>query len=259
LTDEPRDPRHGSRSKDGERRGFFRDALAGLVGSPSGLRETLSELVGDLDREAAPTFVPPQHQPAKRKFGPDKHVRRPPGALAERWFLEACTRCGACVAACPEGTLIAVDGDAPRARVETHPCTMCVDVPCAAACETGALVVGPVADIVAFGTARVLTRLCLNHGRSADPEGESQRVDQATFSESKTNQLGWSRAGRARPSQSEDEPCEQCTDWCPVPDTLKLGPDAIPRVNAATCTGCGLCAAHCAAYPRAIGVDFGER
>ncbi len=210
----------------GERRGFFRDALAGLVGNPSGIRETLRELVGDESVAQAPSFVPPPHAPPPRTFGPDKHVRRPPGALAERWFLEACTRCGACVAACPEGTLVSVDGAAPVARVETHPCVMCKDVPCAAACETGALVVGPVADIVAFGTARVLTRLCLNHGRSAD---------------------------------AEDEPCERCTDWCPVPDTLKLGPDAIPRVNAATCTGCGLCAAHCAAYPRAIGVGFGDR
>jgi len=200
----------------GERRGFFRDAIAGL--------RKLVEEAGEA--EPTPSFVPPAPGTAARVSVAPKKVRRPPGALPEVAFLEACTRCGACIAACPEGTLFTQDGAAPEARVETHPCVMCKDVPCAAACETGALVVADVAQMFRFGTAKVLTRLCLNHGRAVGGEA----------------------------NDDTDAPCERCTDWCPVPGTLKLGADAIPRVDAATCTGCGLCAAHCAAYPRAIGV-----
>jgi len=102
---------------------------------------------------------------------------------------------------------------------------MCADVPCAAACTTGALVHGP---IIAFGTARVGARLCLNFGRALD-EAE---VD-----------------GDVEPA------CERCVDWCPVPGAIALGQDALPAVDAARCTGCGACAAHCAAYPRAIAIQ----
>ncbi len=200
----------------GERRGFFRDAFASL----RKLVEESAEVAPE------PSFVPPEHGPMPPAAPPTRRVRRPPGALPDAAFLAACTRCGACVTACPEGTLISVEGGAPEARVETHPCVMCAGVPCAAACETGALVVGPREQVIAFGTARVLTRLCLNHGRPAD---------------------------------ADEAPCERCTDWCPLPGTLVLDDDVIPRVDAATCTGCGLCAAHCAAYPRAIGITDGGR
>ena len=70
---------------------------------------------------------------------------RPPGALPEREFLASCVHCGLCVEACPYKTLKLADwrdGPAlgtPFFNARSVPCEMCDDVPCAAACPTGAL------------------------------------------------------------------------------------------------------------------------
>ena len=188
-----------------QRRGFFRDALLRL--------QQLAH-----DEEPRPSFVPPPQVPPKRSPKPAPRVKRPPGAIEEAAFLSACTRCGACIAACPEGTLVAHEGAYPSADLFLHACVMCHDVPCASACMTGALTHG---GPIAFGTARVSAKLCLNQGRpNADDE--------------------------------DDGPCERCVDWCPVPLAITLGLDAMPVIDQARCSGCGLCAAHCAAYPQAI-------
>ncbi len=147
-----------------QRRGFFRDAFAGL-------RKLVEEVAPELEAaEPSPTFVPPAHTsaPAKVAVGGAKVVRRPPGAVPEAQFLELCTGCGACVTACPESTLSTNDRY-PEAHPEVHACVMCRDVPCAAACETGALLpIAPTA--IRFGTVRALPRLCLNYSPSGEDE-----------------------------------------------------------------------------------------
>lgn len=62
---------------------------------------------------------------------------RPPWALAESHFLDACTRCGDCVTACPEVILTRGDGGFPERITDAGECSFCRD--CVAACETGAL------------------------------------------------------------------------------------------------------------------------
>jgi ferredoxin-type protein NapF len=62
---------------------------------------------------------------------------RPPHALAEAAFLERCTRCGDCIAACPEGVLLRSDGGFPRFEPALGACTFCVA--CVDACEPRAL------------------------------------------------------------------------------------------------------------------------
>lgn len=70
---------------------------------------------------------------------------RPPGALQEEDFLGACVRCGLCVRDCPYDTLkLAKVGDSvalgtPYFTAREIPCEMCEDIPCVAACPTGAL------------------------------------------------------------------------------------------------------------------------
>jgi len=70
---------------------------------------------------------------------------RPPGALPERDFLGACLRCGLCVRDCPYGTLRLADALGPVAPGTPYfvarevPCEMCEDIPCVAACPSGAL------------------------------------------------------------------------------------------------------------------------
>lgn len=56
---------------------------------------------------------------------------RPPWAETEH-FTDLCTRCGACIAACVDGVLVAGDGGFPEAVFETSECSFCGD--CANAC-----------------------------------------------------------------------------------------------------------------------------
>jgi len=70
---------------------------------------------------------------------------RPPGVGLEEKFLSACIRCGLCVQTCPYPTLsLAKFGEdvpvgTPYFIARRAPCEMCDNVPCVAACPTGAL------------------------------------------------------------------------------------------------------------------------
>jgi len=66
-----------------------------------------------------------------------RHVPlRPPWALPEEAFLAACTRCGDCLRAGPQG-IIVEEGGYPRVEFGKGECTFCGD--CVAACRPGAL------------------------------------------------------------------------------------------------------------------------
>ncbi|PKQ10491.1 MAG: ferredoxin-type protein NapG [Alphaproteobacteria bacterium HGW-Alphaproteobacteria-1] len=160
---------------------------------------------------------------------------RPPGALPEADFLAACIRCGLCVRDCPYDTLtlaeLGVDGAAtgtPFFTARKIPCEMCDDIPCVAACPTGAL--DPALrdiDDARMGTAVL--------------------VDQ----ENCLNFLGLR--------------CDVCYRVCPVIDeaiTLELSHNArsghhaifAPTVHADKCTGCGKCEQSCVLPEAAIKV-----
>lgn len=78
---------------------------------------------------------------ARRSFlrgrAPGPTPMRPPWALAEAEFVDACTRCGDCVRACSERILAPGDGGYPQVRAGAGECTFCGD--CERACIARAL------------------------------------------------------------------------------------------------------------------------
>jgi ferredoxin-type protein NapG len=140
---------------------------------------------------------------------------RPPGAVSEPAFLEACTRCGDCAEACPHDAIrtaperLREAGETPIIDPFTAPCLMCEDLPCIASCETGALRSEAPA---ALGSAQVQPLDCLN-----------------------------------RMSTS----CSVCVERCPVPGAMAFSGD-VPAVNDSLCTGCGICQHVCPAPQNAI-------
>lgn len=66
-----------------------------------------------------------------------KPAPRPPWALLEADFIQRCTRCDACLTACPEGILVRGDGGFPEVKFEQRGCSECGA--CVAACQPHAL------------------------------------------------------------------------------------------------------------------------
>jgi ferredoxin-type protein NapG len=159
---------------------------------------------------------------------------RPPGALPEEEFLAACVRCGLCVRGCPYATLDlarfggAVTVGTPFFRARKIPCEMCPDIPCVAACPTGALD----KQLKNIDAARM---------------GLAVLIDQ----ENCLNFQGLR--------------CDVCYRVCPLMDkaiTLDMQHNArtgkhalfIPVVHSDQCTGCGKCEKSCVLEEAAIKV-----
>ncbi|MFV0679589.1 ferredoxin-type protein NapF [Ottowia sp.] len=64
-------------------------------------------------------------------------AQRPPWAVTEDLFAQRCTRCDACITACPRGVLKRGDGHFPEVDFSAQGCDFCGA--CAAACASGAL------------------------------------------------------------------------------------------------------------------------
>jgi MauM/NapG family ferredoxin protein len=168
---------------------------------------------------------------------------RPPGALDEFEFLTQCTRCDKCMRACPENAITKAGPGAglalntPYLDPRSIPCFLCTTLPCVAECDDGALLwprlvqtdgtvlEGPRA--VRMGTARVKPTQCVT----------------------------WAQDGQ------EARECRICVDRCPYPEEalrIEIAEGQTighPVVDAAVCTGCGLCVFSCPAEPAAILVE----
>ena len=155
------------------------------------------------------------------------HLRwlRPPFALDEAAFTAACTRCGACIEACPKGVIFALGealgGDlagTPALSLVQRGCALCDDAPCAAACETGAL-----------------------HRET----GEDGRP--APFPP-----LALCRIARESCIAFQGPECGACASLCPVPGALVLEGGTRPAIDPERCLGCALCREACVTEPKSI-------
>ena len=154
-----------------------------------------------------------------------RRYHRPPGALTEIAFLAACTRCGACIEACPPHALFKVPADGglaagtPYLDFSAQPCLACASMPCATACPSGALTVPPAA---------------WSGYRLASVEFYPERC--ITFH------------GTA---------CRVCADACPVgPAALDIDQAGHPVLRIEGCLGCGVCAQSCVTSPSSFALDF---
>lgn len=157
---------------------------------------------------------------------------RPPGARTGADFLARCIKCGQCVDACPYDTLrlATVAAGAPVGTpyflARETPCYLCENIPCVAACPTGALdpALRDIRD-ARMGLAVIDTENCLS----------------------------W-----------QGLRCEICVRECPLQGTAitienhprRLSKHAmfIPVVHSNACTGCGICEQACPTQQAAIRV-----
>lgn len=216
------------------RRHFFRRGLRELLAKVDDLTRPVQRFAQELARldsgESQPGG-PASHDPAARgesglNSGPAPAAvparpvtfalqLRPPGALPDLEFLDACSRCGECVKACPVGAIVTspdVAGNAPHILAERQPCTLCDALACMTACPTGALSFVP--------------RLQIRMGRAHWGAGKCLR--------------------------SGGELCTLCVEACPLGSAaLDINSDGEIVVHDA-CTGCGVCQFVCPTTPRAI-------
>lgn len=131
---------------------------------------------------------------------------RPPWAVREAEFVEACTRCDACIRACPENIILRGSGGFPRLDFVRGGCTFCGD--CAEACRDNAFLADR-AGTAPWALTAVVGQACLEH------KGISCRACESWCEP---------RAIRFRPA---------------------LGGRTDIRIEREACTGCGACVSTC--------------
>ena len=184
---------------DRDRRGFLQDSIGRL----------LQEIAERTEERVAP----------RRWF-------RPPGAAPEVAFVAACTRCGDCIDVCPVHAIIKAPANAglaagtPYIDPAMQACIVCADMPCAAACETGALVV------------------------PADPEGLGVWA---------SVHMGVLELDPERCITFQGSACGVCARSCPVGEkALAVDDHGHPVLKPEGCVGCGICVTACVTIPSSL-------
>lgn len=198
------------------RRSFFRSGLRELL---KPVVESIDEKMAELGRIAAQANAP-KVPPAPPRPKVTLKLLRPPGALPEAEFDSTCSRCGACVNACPANAIVINDhlaAGAPFIDANVASCVVCSSLACMNECPSGALVPTAMADID-MGTAMWNASTCLR-------------------------------------TAAEAEPCTVCVDVCPIGEfAIRLDGNHVQVIEDG-CVGCGLCQLKCPTKPKSIVVE----
>jgi len=164
---------------------------------------------------------------AEERVAPRRYFR-PPGAAPEPEFLALCTRCGDCAAVCPVHAIRTAPPSAglaagtPLLEPAITACIVCADMPCAKACETGAL------TVPAGGWATIHMGIL---------ELDAERC--ITF---------------------QGSACGVCARACPVGEqALALDDKGRPVLRPEGCVGCGVCVTSCVTIPSSLRLTIGSR
>lgn len=183
-----------------DRRGFFRQ----------GLRKVSEKAIDEIDTRA------------KQRAA---HWIRPPFALDELDFLLTCTRCHACIEACPHSVVFPLSSrlgaqvvGTPAMDLLNRGCHLCDDWPCVAACEPDALKrpedVQDGSALPRIATATINPATCLPY---TGPE------------------------------------CGACASSCRVPGAMVWDHEK-PKIDPEVCTGCAMCRDACIVDPKAVDI-----
>ncbi|OQY26325.1 MAG: hypothetical protein B6244_13955 [Candidatus Cloacimonetes bacterium 4572_55] len=153
------------------------------------------------------------------KITKSKTYLRPPGAVPEDEFISRCIKCSKCAQVCSYNSIKILhlnagkDFGTPVIEAKDIPCYLCME--CPRICPSGAL-------------------------DNALVDKEKVRMGLAVIDESKCLPfLGVI--------------CRSCYDECPIHRVaIVLEDELLPRIDAETCTGCGICESVCPAEEIAI-------
>lgn len=145
---------------------------------------------------------------------------RPPGAVAEKEFLQKCIRCRKCMEICPYDSIKMAHSDkglklgTPYIFPSEIPCYLCDDFPCIEVCPTSALEkVGDKTE-VKMGVAVIDTSVCFPYNGIL---------------------------------------CRACYERCPIyREAIILKSEIYPEVVKDQCVGCGICEQVCPTEPKSI-------
>ncbi len=142
---------------------------------------------------------------------------RPPWALDEALFIDKCTRCGDCIAACPDDLIVEGRGKFPRIDFSRGGCDFCQE--CVQVCKPGALAAGPGPESPPWDLKASILPECLSLN--------------AVICRS----------------------CGEACDQRAIRFKLEVGGIARPLLERTSCNGCGACFAVCPVRAVAIAPD----